>query len=487
MAMPILLCRLQWAAAWSGRAAALFAVAIATAASSATIAAEHAETPNIILCLADDLGYGDTSYNGHEFLRTPHLDAMAAAGIRFNRFYAASAVCSPTRGSCLTGRHPSRYGITTANAGHLRSPEICLAEVLKAKGYATGHFGKWHLGTLTPDYSGKGPGRKPRENYMTPGMAGFDEWFSTEYAVATWDPYDPDHAHNGVRDPRALYWHNGQNIADGAACRLSGCDSRIVMNRALPFIEKAAGAQRPFFAVIWFHAPHEPVIGGPEYLKRFEGQPEKARHYYAVVTALDDQIGRLRQRLRELGVADNTLLWFASDNGPEHATGPGSTAGLRGRKRSLYEGGIRVPGIVEWPAKIRQPRATDFPAVTSDYFPTILEIVGESSTDELPASTGENRPYDGISLLPVLEGKLKQRPEPIAFQYQRQAALVDNRFKLVADTRLNKLELYDLSADRTESNNVAQQHPDVVQTMRARLAAWLESCEASSRGEDYPR
>ena len=203
-------------------------------------------------------------------------------------------MCSPTRGSCLTGRHPYRYGVHTANQGHLRDEEICLAEVLKEHGYATGHFGKWHLGTLTPDYSGKGPGRKPRENYSTPGMNGFDEWFSTEFAIATWDPYDPANSHlgNGRYDVRALYWHNGQNVKGP----LTGCDSKLIMDRALPFIEGAAAAGTPFFAVIWFHAPHAPVVGGPPYRALYTEYEEDKQHYYAVVTALDEQVGRSARR-----------------------------------------------------------------------------------------------------------------------------------------------------------------------------------------------
>ena len=139
------------------------------------------ENPNVILCMADDMGWGDAGYNGHPEIHTPYLDEMAAKGVVFERFYAGASVCSPTRGSCLTGRNPFRYGIYTANRGHLKQEEISLAEIFKQHGYSTGHFGKWHLGTLSADFSGKGPQRHPERNYMTPGMAGFDEWFSTEW------------------------------------------------------------------------------------------------------------------------------------------------------------------------------------------------------------------------------------------------------------------------------------------------------------------
>jgi arylsulfatase A-like enzyme len=446
--------------------------------------------------MADDLGWGDTAYNGHPVLKTPNLDAMAGNGLRFDRFYAGAPVCSPTRGSVLTGRHPSRYGILTANHGHLKAEETCLAEVLGGLGYATGHFGKWHLGTLTTDFSGKGPRRKPQANFMTPGMAGFDEWFSTEYAVATWDPYSKDNAH-GISDPRTLYWHNGRNITNGPAEGLTGCDSRIIMDKALPFVEQAVEQRKPFFAVIWFHAPHAPVVGGPEYRAEYPEAPEQVQHYYAAVSALDAQMGRLRTALRALGVADQTLLWFCSDNGPEgnpEKTGryQGSAGPFRGRKRSLYEGGVRVPGIIEWPARIPVARRTDFPAVTSDMFPTVLATLGHRLPQE------RRRPYDGVSLLPLLEGRLEERSQPIGFQFQGMASLTSQRHKLVHNptrkrprsdngtTPVAEWELYDLSQDPSERKNVAAQHPETVDRMREELRAWQRSCESSARAQRRP-
>jgi hypothetical protein len=221
---------------------------------SASTDSPESSRPNIILVMADDLGWGDVAYNGHPIIKTPNLDAMAASGLRFNRFYAGAPVCSPTRGSVLTGRHPSRYGIPTANQGHLEDEEVSLAEVMKSQGYATGHFGKWHLGTMTPDYSGK-KGREPEENYSTPGTNGSDEWFATEYAVATWDPYDPANAHDGVVDPRVLYWENGKNVVNGVEQGLVGCDSRIIMDKALPFIEKQVKSDTPFLPSSGFMRP----------------------------------------------------------------------------------------------------------------------------------------------------------------------------------------------------------------------------------------
>jgi len=454
-----------------------------------------AERPNVILCMADDLGWGDVGFNGNEVVITPELDRMAKAGLRFERFYAAAPVCSPTRGSVLTGRHPHRYGIPTANKGHLKLDEITLAEVLRDQGYATGHFGKWHLGTLAPDFSGK-KGRNPEKNYLTPGMSGFDEWFSTEYSVSTWDPYDPKNAHNGITDTRVLFFHNGRNIVDGPAEGLTGDTARMVMDKALTFIEKASQEEQPFFAVIWFHAPHLPVVGGPEFLAMYPGLDENTQHYYAVISAVDRQMGRLRKSLRALGVADNTMLWFAADNGPEGNPGKkgrsqGTAGPFRGRKRSLYEGGVRVPGLLEWPGKVEAGRETSVASVTSDYFATVLDVLGY----RLPEK--DRRPYDGVSLLPLIEGKVSKRSVPIGFQGHGMATLNDNRFKLVNNPgkkRLNsdngtapisEWELYDIVNDPSESTNIIDKHTQLAARMREQLVAWQASCEASSKGADY--
>lgn len=450
-----------------------------------------AERPNIILIMADDLGWSDTGFQGNRTIHTPRLDELASRGMIFRRFYAASPVCSPTRGSCLTGRHPDRYRIPTANAGHLPAEEVTLAERLRDVGYVTGHFGKWHLGTMSPEYSGKGASRKPAENFMTPGMAGFDEWFSTEYAVATWDPYLPANAH-GKFDPRSLYWENGTPIIDGISRGLVGCDSRIIVDRAIPFIRNAAKRNQPFFATIWFHAPHRPVIGGPEYLARYGGFPENQQHYFAVVTAMDHEVGRLVDQLRELKIDRTTMIWFCSDNGPEGNPGPtgrsqGSADPLRGRKRSLYEGGIRVPAFVVWPEYVAAGSETDVPAVTSDYLPTIMSLLGQTATG------ASGRPLDGMALDGVLKKGQLRRDHPICFRFGEASAVVDDRFKVVHHTRtvrhrsdngktpVAEWELYDLANDVGETTNVAERFPDEVQRLRTHLERWRNSVEESAR------
>lgn len=449
--------------------------------------------PNVILCMADDLGWGDTGFNGHPHIKTPHLDAMAQSGVTLTRYYAGAPVCSPTRGSCLTGRNPFRYGIPNANAGHLKAEEVNLAEVLKAQGYATGHFGKWHLGTLSPDWSGKGAGRNPKANHMTPGMAGFGEWFSTEFSIATYDPYDPENGHCAAAragDRRALFWHNGKPLEEP----LHGCTSRMVMDRAIPFIDAAVREKKPFFAVIWFHAPHLPVVGHPEFIEaHYRERPEDEQHYFSSITALDAQMGRLRQALRDLGVAQDTLLCFASDNGPEGNPGPkgrsqGSSGKFRGRKRSLYEGGVRVPSVIEWPGHL-EAQSLDVPCVSSDYFPTICSLVGAP----LPA-----RPYDGIDLMPILTGEQRKRDATIGFRFGRDCSLVSDKFKLVhnggdlkrrrsdnGSEEVAEFELYNIRLDPFETNNIISEFPAVAAAMKGELARFVASTEASAEGADY--
>jgi len=380
----------------------------------------------------------------------------------------------------------------------LRDGEINLAELLSEEGYRTGHFGKWHLGTLFPDYSGK-KGLMPAENYMTPGMAGFDEWCSTESSIPTYDPYGGAKENKQgselkyTYDRRQLYIENGIPLEND----LYGCDSKIIMDKAIPFIENAVKENQAFFTVIWFHAPHGPVEGHPEYMKSlYSDLPEEKQHYYSVVTALDAQVGVLRNKLRELGVEENTMLCFTSDNGPEGNPGPkeryqGSAGKFRGRKRSLYEGGIRVPGLIEWPALIKNHKEIDIPVVTSDYFSTICEVLGYKFQDK--------RPIDGISLLDIIKGNQQKRNASIGFQYirHRQKALISDQYKLVhntgdkrsgsdnSDLPRSEYELYDIIEDPCETKNLAEKYPEIIEEMKSELSEFVESCKRSNRGDDY--
>lgn len=431
--------------------------------------------PNVILCMTDDLGWGDTGYNGHSVLKTPNLDNMAASGIRFDRWYSGAPVCSPTRGSCITGRHPYRYGVFTANAGHMKQQEITLAEALKTQGYATGHFGKWHLGTLTTQVRDSNRGRPgATEHYSPPWDNGFDVCFSTEAKVPTWDPMKSPGSDSFYG---TYYWRQDGSYVPIDSPELTGDDSRVIMDHAVPFIRKAVGGNKPFLAVIWFHTPHKPVVAGPDYKAMYSQHTNGEQDYYGCVTAMDEQVGRLRSELRSLGIARNTMLWFSSDNGPENGT-PGVTGGFRERKRSLYEGGVRVPGLLEWPARIKTPRVVQMPCCTSDYLPTVMEVLGFKMK-------GRPEPIDGVSLVPLIEGKMTERPMPIGFESGSRKSLTDNRYKLISTDGGATFELYDLIDDPYEKADIAAGHPDIVNSMKATLADWEDSCDNSLAGNDY--
>ncbi len=242
--------------------------------------AANKTTPNIILIMSDDQGWGDVGFNGNQVLQTPNLDQMAAGGVRFDRFYAVSPLCSPTRGSCLTGRHPFRFGILAAHTAGMRVGEITIAEMLKKRGYKTGFFGKWHMGWVRFEDGGS------RGFYSPPWQHGFDQSFATTSAVPTWNPTVTPKGWNkwGGQEGEpwkggAPYVHNGKEVTEN----MDGDDSRIIMDRVIPFVE--ANKDQPFLAIVWLHAPHEPVVAGEEYRKPYAQLPEKQQHLYGCITA----------------------------------------------------------------------------------------------------------------------------------------------------------------------------------------------------------
>ncbi len=456
--------------------------------------ASAAERPNVVLCMADDQGWGDVGYNGHPTLKTPVLDEMAATGLRFDHFYAAAPVCSPTRFSVLTGRHPNRGGVFKWGYA-LRPQEITIAEALKSKGYATGHFGKWHLGSVRKDGA------------ASPGAAGFDTWLSS-----------PNFYENDVLMSR-----------EGTVVRVKGESSMLAVDAALEFVDAATKQEKPFLAVIWFGNPHTPHQPTPELAALYPDQPKAVRNYLAEVTGIDRAMGRLRDELRSRDLAENTLVWYTSDNG---ARRPGSTGGMRAQKGSIYEGGLRVPAVVEWPARIRKPRSTDVRCNTSDVYPTLLELVGV----EMPGQP----PLDGVSLVPLLAGEMKRRPGGMGFwdfsapgistpspkllealrreqagetaptkprdlelvkikkqypldSFPGHAAWIDGKWKLhriqPAAGKKGKLafELYDLENDPREQTDVLAEHPEQSTKLKAELDVWQRSVVQSLNGEDYAK
>lgn len=406
--------------------------------------------------MTDDQGWADVGYNGMKKIATPNIDAMAGAGLRFNRFY-AQQTCSPTRASVLTGRHPNRMGVFWPGL-KLRKEERTLSQAVKQAGYATGHFGKWHLNGVA------GPGKLiPDTDPLAPRNVGFDESFSvSNYFETDW-----------------TFTRNGKEEAS------KGDGSDVIVAEALKFIGGAVEKKTPFFAVVWFgspHVPHKPLAAD---LAAAGGSG-----YHGELLGVDRSIGALRAGLRKLGVAENTILWYSSDNGgPHEPKKPDTTANngdLRGRKGQVWEGGIRVPAVVEWPARIK-PAITDVPAGVVDIFPTLAEV--------LELKPGPAIPMDGISLVPLFAGEMKSRPKPMGFwQFAGKqphitsdsgpSAWNDNQYKLVKP-KPGQWELYDIAADRTEKNDVAAAHPEVVNRMKAALEEWQQSVIRSYKGEDY--
>lgn len=454
--------------------------------------------PNIILVMSDDQGWGDVGYNGNPVVHTPNLDTMAAEGIRLDRFYSAAPVCSPTRASVLTGRHPFRYGIEWAGEGHLPADELTIAEVLKSNGYRTGIFGKWHVGELsrTVNQSYFAGDQADPEHYSPPWENGFDETFATESMMPTYNPYYHIGGNYGSDGYRFLqseaveenqtsggfrwrdnFWTGPGQIVDSW---LAGDSSKIIMDRAIKFIEESDGTDEPFLAVVWFHAPHTPIVAGNDDRALYPDESMEAQHWYGSITAMDRQIGRLRETLRDLGIADNTLLWFNSDNGPSYIHDYNSAGPFKGKKAELTEGGVRVPAIVEWPAGLMGERFVSAPISTSDIYPTLLSAAGVPSPDDQPV-------LDGVDVLPLLKGELMHRESPIAFQSpirgsdyaadrsRLQYALSDNQYKLFSGDGGVSWELYDLVNDPAESTNIASSNAQMVEDMKTQLDAWVEA------------
>ncbi|MBL9213174.1 MAG: sulfatase-like hydrolase/transferase [Opitutaceae bacterium] len=470
------------------------------AATAAGIAAQPAR-PNIVLLMSDDQGWGETGYNGHPHLKTPVLDEMARTGLRLDRFYAASPVCSPTRASVMTGRHANRSGAFAPNWS-TRPEEITIAQILRQAGYRTGHFGKWHLGPVK------------RESPLNPNRMGFDEYLSHD----NFFELNPPLSRNGA----------APEIVPGES-------SEVIVAEAIRFARRVRSEDRPFLIVIHFGSPHSPYSGRPEDIAPYAylGSPLSER--FAEIAALDRAVGQFRSALRELQVRDNTLVWFNADNGmtwegvPDRQRKDQFNAGWRGHKGELYEGGVLVPGLIEWPAVIRAPRTSAVRAVTSDILPTVLDLLGLKH----PAP---QRPIDGISLKALLvDGTMRERPSPIGFwkyaaqqesrnerwisadlargttpttrnpaidfqnfrhpvartaDFGGEAAWTDNRYKLITGEGRRakagaRTELYDLIADPRETRDLAAEHPDVVARMTRELHAWQRSVERSLSGADY--
>lgn len=413
--------------------------------------ASASERPNIVLVMTDDQGWGQTGYYNHPVLKTPRLDAMAAGGLRFDRFYAGAPVCSPTRACVLTGRANDRTGVYSHGYG-LRRQEITLPAMLKEAGYVTGHFGKWHLNAL------RGPGVPILDSDdHNPGQFGFDAWLS----VTNFFDRDP------IMSRR------------GKFVEFTGDSSEIIVAEAGDFIARQTRSDQSFLAVIWFGTPHDPFRAAEADMAEFSELNPESQNHYGELVAMDRSIGALRKQLRELQIENETLVWFCSDNGGLSKIKPDAVGGLRGSKGTIFEGGLRVPGIIEWPGRI-EPRVSNYPASVLDIVPTVLELTGIEHAEP-------NRPADGVSLVQVFGEEPQRREKPIPFRQAGKGAWVDNDYKLLS-TKLSsgKFELYNLWSDPNETQDLAKKHPTLFANMKSDYLLWSKSVDASDAGKDYP-
>ncbi|MDA1040682.1 MAG: sulfatase-like hydrolase/transferase [Planctomycetota bacterium] len=408
-----------------------------------------ATRPNIVLFLADDLGYGELGCYGNTAAITPNLDRFAAQGLKLTDCHSASSVCSPSRSSLLTGRTPFRNGVFTwipeKSPIHLRTSEITLPKLLKEAGYQTCHVGKWHLNGLF---------NLPQQ--PQPSDHGYDWWLATQNNAA------PSHAfpENFVR--------NGTAIG-----RVDDYSAPFIAKEAVSWLKSERDPAKPFFLAVWTHEPHYPIASAERYEKQHAAIADtEERTYRANITQLDDAFGMLMKALDEIGATDSTLVFFTSDNGPEGAgdTGPGrGLAGpLRGRKRSMYEGGHRVPGIIRWPGKIEPGSQSDLPVIGSDFFPTALEAAG--------LAPPPGRTLDGVDV----SGPAVHDPRPLSWRWGGFVAYREGPWKIVADEALEKPELYNLADDLAETTDLAAREPARLAAMLERLRAYTADVEAEA-------
>lgn len=442
-----------------------------------TLPAAEPQQPNILFILADDLGWGDLSCYGNQFLKTPNLDRLAQEGTLITNFYVNASVCSPSRCAFFTGQYPARHSIH----GHYATPEQNtargmsqwlepgvpnVAKLLKSAGYRTAHVGKWHLGNNS--------GGPPTSEY------GFDFVGSGEKGGANVEKDDP-------------YYRARSN--------------KLFVDETLKFIREQP--DQPFYAQLWTLVPHATLNPTPEQMAPFEKfGPQGLDHkgartiYYASVADLDRQIGRLLQELERMGLAKNTLVLFSSDNGPEDLfirnaghSGVGSTGPFRGRKRSLYEGGIRVPCLVRWPGHVPAGRIDDESVVAAvDFLPSVCRLTG--------VAVPEEHALDGEDMSDVLLGAARPRRTPLMWEWRfriaghvsnisPQLAIRDGDWKLLLNPDDSRIELFDLPRDRMQFQNVAAEHPDVVERLKTRVLAWRQTLpegpvEPAAGRDDYP-
>lgn len=431
--------------------------------------------PNIILILADDLGYSDLSCFGSKHVKTPVLDALARDGIRFSNFYAGSVVCSPSRATLLTGRNHNRVGVYSwipeDSPMHLPVEETNIAEILKYSGYQTSHFGKWHLGQWDKE-----------QGQISPSITdyGFDYWYACANNAL------PSH-----KDPENFIL-NGTSlgIQKGYSCHL-------LIDQAINWLNNDYNPEKPFYMQLWFNEPHE-IVAAPEKLRnRFldKGYSEKEADYYGCIENMDVAIGRILSKLDQMGITENTLILFTSDNGSKF---PGSNGILRGKKGEVWEGGIRVPAIFYWKGKIKSQWDMNEPCGLVDFYMTLCDLTHNRSAKSLAT--------DGVSLLPVIRGSAFKRDLPVYtfHHHNSMASLRDQKWSLIGyldpkspgkssfrkehleyirTARFERFELYNLDEDISQTNDLSLQFPEIVNKMRKKMEELYS--ETVSEGPDW--
>jgi arylsulfatase A-like enzyme len=423
------------------------------------VALAAADRPNILLIVGDDMGYADVGFHGCKDIPTPHLDALAAAGVRCSQGYVTGPYCSPTRAALLTGRQQNRFGHEYNPNGNNGLPlsETTLPERLAKAGYVTGMVGKWHLGA------------KPEH---TPTRRGFSEFF-------------------GFLGGAHSYFNKGSILRGTEPVKEMDYTTDAFGREASAFVQ--AHKDKPWFLYLAFNAVHTPMDATDARLAKFAAIADKKRRTYAaMMSALDDNVGRVRQALKESGQAERTIILFISDNGGPTMNGTttngSSNAPLRGSKRTTLEGGIRVPFLIAWPGQLK-PAVYDFPVVQLDLHATALAAAG--------VNVGPEAKLEGVDLLPYFSGAKKEAPhEALYWRFGAQMAIRQGDWKLVrydgnADTNAGKappvsaVKLYDLSKDIHEDRDLSAEQPEKVKQLQARWDEWNRGNVKPLWGADY--
>ena len=421
-----------------------------------------AAQPNVVIFLVDDMGWGDLACYGNKVIKSPNLDKFATEGVRFTQCYSACGVCSPSRSSILTGRTPYRNGvwrwIPTGHETHLRESEITMPELLKEKGYDTCHVGKWHLN-----------GHFNSDKQPQPDDHGYNHWMATQNNAA------PNH-----KNPTNFVL-NGKPMG-----KLEGFSAPLVAEEGLRWLREKRDKKKPFLLSVWTHEPHLPIESAEEFMKPYAHlEDEGLRQHHGNITQLDHAFGILMKGLEDLGLRENTIVFFTSDNGPEGRSADkgrtrGSTGGLRGRKRERHEGGIRVAGMVRWPGKIMPGTVSDVPVIGSDIFSTVLDITG------IPLPN--DRTIDGVSMVPAFDDNHLVRPVPLFWRTHiapdaSHAALRIGDWKLVANKTFDKFQLYEIAKDWKEEHDLAGEKPEKLAELKKEFFKVLQGIEKEGPSE----